>query len=105
MEHTRTGDLVTLVGDGPKLDAIVFDLPSRTKVVVAVIDPQRGPVFRTVDPDNLVARAEEGADDHALRMLIRRTPTPVHGSARAAAGAGHGRAGHARSTMHRTTGK
>ena len=105
MEQTRTGELVTLVADGPKLDAIVFDLPSRTKVVVAVIDPARGPVFRTVSPDALVARAQEGSDDRALHMLIRRTPTPVHGSARDGAGAGHGRAGHARSTMHRTTGK
>jgi hypothetical protein len=105
MEQTRTGSLATLVGDGPRLDAIVFDRPSRTKVVVAVIDSARGPVFRTVHPDALVERTEEGSDDRALRMLIRRTPTPVHGSARDGAGEGHGRAGHARSTMHRTTGK
>jgi len=105
MEQTRTGDLVTLTSDGPKLDAIVFDVPSRAKVVVAVMDPGRGPVFRTVHPDVLGERAEQGSDDKALRMLIRRTPAPAHGAARDGAGLGHGRAGHSRGAMHRTTGK
>ncbi len=96
---------MTVAGDGPTIDGIVFDTPSRTKVVVAVVDPDRGPVFRTVHPDVLGARAEEGARDRVLRSLIRRTPAPAHGAAREGAGVGHGRAGHARSTMHRTTGK
>ena len=47
---------MTVAGDGPKLDGIVFDAPSRTKVVVAIVDPGRGPVFRTVHPDALSER-------------------------------------------------
>lgn len=105
MEQTRTGDLVTVAGDGPRLDGIVFDLPSRTKAVVAVMDRGRGPVFRTVHPDVLSERTTESADDKALRMLIRRTPPPARGAARDGAGAGRGRAGHTRGAMHRTTGK
>jgi hypothetical protein len=105
MEQTRTGDLVTVTTDGPKIDGIVFDVPSRAKVVVAVMDRDRGPVFRTVHPDVLAERAAEGSDDRALRMLIRRTPPPARGAARDGAGATHGRAGHSRGAMHRTTGK
>lgn len=105
MEPISTGDLVTVAGDGPQLDGIVFDTPSRTKAVVAVVDRGRGPVFRTVHPETLSARAEEGPGDRALRLLIRRTPPPARSAARDGAGVGHGRAGHARGAMHRTTGK
>jgi hypothetical protein len=105
MESTSPGDLVTVAGDGPKLDGIVFDTPSTTKTVVAVVDRGRGPVFRTVHPRTLTERTAEGADDRALRLLIRRTPAPTRGGARGAAGAGQGRSGHTRSAMHRTTGK
>ena len=105
METTSPGDLVTVAGDGPKLDGIVFDTPSATKVVVAVVDRGRGPVFRTVHPRTLSERAAEGADDRALRLLIRRTPPPTRGGARGAGGAGQGRSGHTRAAMHRTTGK
>ncbi len=105
METTSPGDLVTVAGDGPKLDGIVFDTPSTTKTVVAVVDRGRGPVFRTVHPRTLTERTAEGADDRALRLLIRRTPPPTRGGARGAAGAGQGRSGHTRSAMHRTTGK
>ncbi|MDP1847426.1 MAG: hypothetical protein Q8K79_06515 [Solirubrobacteraceae bacterium] len=105
METTSPGDLVTVAGDGPKLDGIVFDTPSATKVVVAVVDRGRGPVFRTVHPRTLSERAAEGADDRALRLLIRRTPPPTRGGARGAGGAGQGRSGHTRTAMHRTTGK
>jgi hypothetical protein len=105
MESTSTGALVTVAGDGPKLDGIVFDTPSRAKVVVAVVVPGRGPSFRTVHPDTLSERTAEGASDRALRLLMRRTPPPARGAARAGAGAGRGRAGHARGAMHRTTGK
>jgi hypothetical protein len=96
---------VKVAGTGPELDGIVFDLPSKSKVVVAVVDPARGPVFRTVPADTLAERAEEGPADRALRLLIKRTPPPVHGAARGGAGVGRGRAGHTRATMHRTTGK
>jgi hypothetical protein len=105
MESTSPGDLVTVAGDGPKLDGIVFDAPSTTKVVVAVVDRGRGPVFRTVHPRTLSERTAEGADDRALRLLIRRTPPPARGGARGGSGVGQGRSGHARAAMHRTTGK
>ena len=72
---------MTVAGDGPKLDGIVFDAPSATKVVVAVVDRGRGPVFRTVHPRTLSERPAEGADDRALRLLIRRTPPPARGAA------------------------
>jgi hypothetical protein len=105
MESPSAGSLVKLAGGGPELDAIVFDTPSRTKVVVAVVDPERGPMFRTVHPETLSERTEEGSDDRALRLLIRRTPAPTHDASRGAKAAGHGAAGHGRGTMHRTTGK
>lgn len=104
MEQTHAGVLVRVSGDGPDVDGIVFNSPSRLKVVVAVIDRGRGPVFRTVHPSALSERTEGGADDTALRSLIRRTPAPVGGASRGGGG-GRGRAGHARAVMHRTTGK
>ncbi len=45
----------------------VFDTPSRSKVVVAVVDPGRGPVFRTVHPDTLTEREDEAR----IKALIR----------------------------------
>jgi hypothetical protein len=96
---------VRIGGDGPELDGIVFDTPSASKVVVAVVDPGRGPVFRTVHVKSLSERTEEGPGDRALRLLIRRTPPPFHGSARGGAGSGRGRPGHTRGAAHRTTGR
>jgi hypothetical protein len=101
---TPIGELVK-VGDGVSaLDGIVFDTPSRSKVVVAVVDPDRGPLFRTVNPNQLTKR-EEGSDDRALQLLVRRTPPPVHGAARGAVAGGHGRSGFNRGATHRPTGK
>jgi hypothetical protein len=105
MESISAGELVKVATGGPQLDGIVFDTPSSSKVVVAVVDSTRGPVFRTVHPTALTERTEEGPDDRALRLLMRRTPPPVRGGARGGATAGHGRAGHTRAAMHRTTGK
>ncbi len=105
MEAADIGDLVIVASGGPKLDGIVFDTPSRTKVVVAVVDPARGPVFRTVHPKTLTERTQEGSEDRALRLLVRRTPAPARGAARDGTGAGRGAPGHARQAMHRTTGK
>lgn len=105
MELTNAGDRVKVDTGGPQLDGIVFDTPSHSKVVVAVMDRGRGPVFRTVHPRALTERAEDGPDDHALRLLVRRTPPPVHGGARGASSGGRGRPGHGRAAMHRTTGK
>lgn len=90
---------------GPQIDGIVFDVQGGSKVVVAVMDRDRGPVLRTVALTALSERTEAGPDDRALELLMRRTPQAVRGAARGGAGAGQGRAGHARATMHRTTGK
>jgi hypothetical protein len=105
MELTDAGTLVRISGGGPDADGIVFDAPSRSKIVVAVVDRARGPVFRTVHPDALSERSGAGADDAALTQLIRRTPPPAHGAARGGTGAVRGSSGHARAAMHRTTGK
>jgi hypothetical protein len=105
MASISAGELVKVADGGPELDGIVFDTPSRSKVVVAVVDPGRGPVFRTVHPKTLSERSEEGPADQALRLLIRRTPAPVHGAAGGRTAAGRGNPGHARTAMHRTTGK
>lgn len=105
MDSIGPGDLVRVASGGPELDGIVFDVPSRTKVVVAVVDPARGPGFRTVNPDTLTARADAGPQDRALWLLIKRTPQPSRGNAGSGESGGRGRAGHSRATMHRTTGK
>jgi hypothetical protein len=105
MEPTHAGKRVKVAGGGPVLDGIVFDTPSRSKVVVAVVDSGRGPVFRTVHPKTLTERTEEGPDDQTLRLLIRRTSPPVRGANGGGLGAGRRRAGHTRGAMHRTTGK
>jgi hypothetical protein len=104
-ELTSVGGLVTVADGGPPLDGIVFDVPSRTKVVVAVLDPSRGPVFRTVHPRTLTDREQETPGDRPLRMLIKRTPPPAHGRSAEGAATGRGSRGHSRGTMHRTTGK
>src|ERR1700734_3545664 len=105
METTSPGELVRVAGRGPGLDGIVFDVPSRSKVVVAVVEPGRGPTFRTVHPAAVTERSEEGPDDRALRLLLGRTPSPVHDAARGGSGRGRGRPGHTRAPTHRTTGR
>lgn len=105
MEQISAGALVHVATDGPVIDGIVFDQPSTTKVVVAVMDRSRGPVFRTVHPSAITERAEEGAGDHALQLLIRRTPPVNQSAARGGAGIKRGQTGHTRVAMHRTTGK
>ncbi len=102
---TSIGELVSVGAGRSALDGIVFDTPSRSKVVVAVVDPVRGPLFRTVNPKELTERAEEGPDDRALQLLIRRTPPPVHGAARGASAGGQGRSGFTRGAAHRPTGR
>lgn len=105
MDTPATGDLVSINGDGVALDGIVFDTPSRLKVVVAVVDPGRGPVFRTVHPGALTEREKEGPDHTALRLLIRRTPPPVRGKAHGGASVRKGAAGYRRGASHRATGR
>jgi hypothetical protein len=102
----QPNELVTVAGVGAAADGIVFDTPSRSKVVVAVMEPARGPVFRTVNPKALTPRAEAGPDDSALRLLLRRTPSPVRGGAGGGAQpGGQGRSGFQRGTAHRSTGR
>jgi hypothetical protein len=105
MESTSAGELVKVRGDGPEVDGIVFDTPSRAKAVVAVVDPDRGPVFRTVHLRTLTERTAEGPDDRALHLLVRRTPSPRRTAARGGTTGGHGTPGYARGASHRTTGK
>jgi hypothetical protein len=105
MELVSVGELVKVAGGGSELDGIVFDTPSSSKVVVAVVDPARGPLFRTVNPRMLTGRAEEGPHDRALRLLVRRTPPPVRDAAHDSMRSGRGRSGYKRAATHRTTGK
>ncbi len=105
MDETHAGERVKVVGTGPAHDAIVFDTPSRTKVVVALVDSGRGPVFRTVHPSTLAERLEDGPHDAALRLLIKRTPAPSRATGGSGPNAGRRDAGHTRVAMHRTTGK
>jgi hypothetical protein len=105
MKSASPGDLVTVVTGSEELDGIVFDTPSTSKVVVAVVDPTRGPLFRTVNPNTLTEREEQGPDDQALRLLVRRTPPPAHDAARGATGGGQRRSGFKRGAAHRPTGR
>jgi hypothetical protein len=105
VETATVGERVKVADGGQSLDGIVFDTPSRSKVVVAVMDPNRGPRFRTVSPRTLTPREGEGADDRALELLVRRTPPPVRGAARGAVAGGHVQRGFTRGAAHRPTGK
>lgn len=105
VEGIGAGELVRVAGRGPDLDGIVFDIPSHSKVVVAVVEPGRGPTFRTVHPTALTERAEEGPDDRALGLLIGRTPSPVRDAARGTGRGGRGRPGRTRAPTHCTTGR
>src|SRR3954449_13356658 len=103
MEPTTDSELVKVSDGGRELDGIVFDAPSKSKVTVAVMDPTRGPQFRTVHPDALTERTEAGPDDRALSLLIRRTRQTSRGSAApGGAGATRGQDGHSRAAGHRT---
>ena len=105
MESVSVGERVKVAGGGAELDGIVFDTPSSSKVVVAVVDPARGPLFRTVSPKALMGRAEEGPQDRVLHLLVRRTPPPVRTAVRDSLGGGRGRSGYKRGATHRATGK
>jgi hypothetical protein len=105
MEEASPGDLVTVADGSAQLDGLVFERPSRSKVVVAVVDPTRGPLFRTVDPSTVTEREQEGPNDRALRLLVRRTPPPANAVAPGATRGGQRRAGFTRGTAHRPTGR
>lgn len=105
MELIKTGDLVKVATPGPQLDAIAFDVARSSKVVVAVMDRDRGPVLRSVDRTAVTERTDAGPDDAQLQLLIRRTPTVNRAAGHVGGGIGPGRAGHQRAATHRTTGK
>jgi hypothetical protein len=105
MEAPAVNQLVKVATGGPPLDGIVVDVPSEHKVVVALVDSRRGPVYRTVDADAVSVREQEGPQDRALHALIRRTPHTARGAGGGAGGPVQGRRGHSHPTMHRTTGK
>jgi hypothetical protein len=105
MDSISPGQLVQVVDGGPALDGIVFEIASATKVIVAVVDPRRGPSFRTVHPKALSERLTEGTEDPALRRLVRRTRPPGQRGERSGPGTGRGHAGHTRPATHRAPGK
>ena len=105
MDPIAVGNLVTVdTGQAPS-DGIVFDLPSSKKAVVAVIDPARGPVLRTVARTALSERAEAGENDRALQLLVRRTAPASRGSGPRGAKTGSARDAHGRASAHRPTGR
>jgi hypothetical protein len=105
MAPTPEDRLVTVATAGPDIDGIEFDSPSASKVVVAVMDPGRGPVLRTFQRSAVTEREAPGPDDQALALLIRRTPHPLGGGAdRGGSGRGRGRPGHTRGPGHRPQG-
>jgi hypothetical protein len=103
MELAKPGDLVKVVDGSAEVDGLVFDTPSSSNV--AVVDPTRGPVFRTVNQSALKERTEEGPGDRALRLLVRRTPPATHDAARGATRSGQRRSGFQRGSAHRPTGR
>jgi hypothetical protein len=105
MQPAMPGDLVTVADGSAELDGIVFDTPSSSKVVVAVVDPTRGPHFRTVNPSTLSERPEEGPNDRVLRLLVRRTAPAAHDAARGATRSEQRRSGYKRGAAHRPTGR
>lgn len=105
MEPFEINQRVSVSEGGPPVDGIVVGNPSAQKVVVALVDPKRGPVFKTLAPDALSARDAEGASDPVLQQLIRRNPGTGRGGAQSGGGAVRGSRGHGRQASHRTTGK
>jgi hypothetical protein len=105
MEFPGVGDLVKVATGRAEIDGIVFDVPSASKVVVAVMDRTRGPVFRTVERKAVSERADAGPDDRALELLVRRTAPSSRGSGRGGVPAGKARTAHARGAAHRPTGR
>src|SRR3954447_12513340 len=82
MDSLLGGELVKVATGGPVLDGIVFDVPSRSKAVVAVVDKSKGLVLRTFPTEALSEREQEGPADKALQALIRRTPSPARAGTR-----------------------
>jgi hypothetical protein len=105
MDTPDPGELVKVADGSTQLDGLVFDRPSSSKVIVAIVDPTRGPLFRTVSPDAVTLREQEGPHDRALRLLVRRTPLPQSAVGHGATRGAQRRAGFTRGATHRTTGR
>lgn len=105
MEPFEVNQLVKVSTGGPASDGIVVEIPSSHKIVVAVVDAQKGPIFKTFAPEALSEREDEGPQDAVLHALIRRNPGTTRGGARSGGGAVRGSRGHAPTASHRTTGK
>jgi hypothetical protein len=103
MRAFHEGQLVTLVGDGGEVDAIVVHVPSLVKVEVAIADEERGALFRMVHPKVLREREAPGEHDDTLRKRIRRSGSADRAGSRN--GPRGGRRGHSSVAGHRTTGK
>src|SRR4051812_19169782 len=103
MKSFHAGQLVTVTDDDGRMDAIVFDTPSLTKLVVAVPDDEHGAAFRTVHLKKVTAREDDGPSDETMRELIRRSRSR-DGSPGAGAGPGR-RGGHAGAQAHRSAGR
>ena len=99
------GDLVTVTDGSLRLAGLVFETPSSSKVVVAVVDPKRGPRFRSVNPSAVSERSAAGPHDHTLRLLIKRTPPATQSATGGARSNEHGRSGFVRGAAHRPTGR
>ena len=97
------GTLVTVATGGPPIDAIVMSVPSPAKVVVALVDPKKGPVLQTVARDAVTEREAEGKHDPALKALIRRN-MHAHQGGLHAGGTVQQRAGFSKPTGHRKVG-
>jgi hypothetical protein len=69
------------------------------------VDTTRGPILRTSPADAVTERTEEGPDDRALRLLVRRTPSPARSGTRGGVAGGRAQPGHTRGATHRPTGK
>ena len=95
------------VADGSaELDGLVFDTPSSSKVVVAVVDPTRGPLFRTVNPNALTEREQEGPNDRrAASAGAPDAATAERRSARRDDVAGNDAPASRAATAHRPTGR
>ena len=105
MEPIAVGSLVSVDTGRTQTDGIVFDLPSDTKAVVALMDRSRGPVMRTVARTALSGRAEASDNDRALQLLVRRTAPAARGGGPGGSKVRGTRDAHGRAATHRPTGR
>ena len=106
MKSLRAGQLVTLTDETGTVDAIISDTSHLPRVVVAVLDAEGEPEFRTVALGKLKRRSEPGEHDAALRGLISAASAEARaGAPGASGGVLKGRPAHTGPRMHRPTGR